>query len=65
MRDMAMYLKVVGDANDGAHARIPNLVWWSWNPNSGDTGGLVDDGWVNVLLCCLKGLGTPNEKARL
>jgi hypothetical protein len=21
----------------------------SWNPNSGDTGGLVDDGWVNVL----------------
>lgn len=47
---MAKYLK-----NDPAtyafpHAPIQNLFWWSWNPNSGDTGGLVQDDWLTVLL---------------
>lgn len=23
-------------------------VWWSWNPNSGDTGGILKDDWVTV-----------------
>lgn len=23
-------------------------IWWSWNPNSGDTGGILKDDWVTV-----------------
>ena len=23
--------------------------WWAWQANSGDTGGLVDGGWVNIV----------------
>jgi endoglucanase len=23
-------------------------TYWSWNPNSGDTGGILDDQWMNV-----------------
>ncbi len=23
-------------------------AWWSWNPNSGDTGGILEDDWVTV-----------------
>lgn len=23
-------------------------IWWSWNPNSGDTGGILRDDWVTV-----------------
>ncbi len=30
------------------HANMPNLFWWDWNANSGDTGGLVDNTWVTV-----------------
>ena len=48
LSDMAKYLK-----NDPAtyafpHAPIQNLIWWSWNPNSGDTGGLVQNDWLTV-----------------
>lgn len=24
-------------------------TYWCWNPNSGDTGGLLDDQWVNIV----------------
>ena len=23
-------------------------TWWSWNPNSGDTGGILQDDWTTV-----------------
>lgn len=43
------------------HANMPNLYWWDWNANSGDTGGLVDNDWLTVswrpqwpCLLCLK-----------
>lgn len=26
----------------------PSWTWWSWNPNSGDTGGILQDDWVHV-----------------
>ncbi|MEM1275289.1 MAG: cellulase family glycosylhydrolase [Pseudomonadota bacterium] len=26
----------------------PSFAWWSWNPNSGDTGGYVLDDWTTV-----------------
>ncbi|BBL76354.1 glycoside hydrolase family 5 protein [Methylomagnum ishizawai] len=27
---------------------IQHLFYWSWNPNSGDTGGILQDDWRNV-----------------
>jgi chitinase len=24
-------------------------TWWSWNPNSGDTGGILSDDWTTVI----------------
>jgi aryl-phospho-beta-D-glucosidase BglC (GH1 family)/cellulase/cellobiase CelA1 len=27
----------------------PSWTWWSWNPNSGDTGGILADDWETVL----------------
>lgn len=27
----------------------PGWTWWSWNPNSGDTGGILADDWQTVL----------------
>lgn len=29
--------------------QIPDIAYWDYNANSGDTGGIVDDSWVNVL----------------
>ncbi|NGM19322.1 cellulase family glycosylhydrolase [Roseomonas stagni] len=26
-----------------------SYAWWSWNPNSGDTGGILADDWTTVL----------------
>ncbi|WP_439550749.1 Calx-beta domain-containing protein [Falsiroseomonas sp.] len=26
-----------------------SFAWWSWNPNSGDTGGILADDWKTVL----------------
>jgi endoglucanase len=32
------------------HAEIgPSFAWWSWNPNSSDTGGILADDWRTVL----------------
>ena len=28
----------------------PSWTYWSWNPNSGDTGGLLNDDWTTVNL---------------
>ena len=27
----------------------PSWTWWSWNPNSGDTGGILANDWTTVL----------------
>ena len=32
-----------------SRVQVPNIAYWDYNANSGDTGGLVDDSWVNVL----------------
>ena len=32
----------------GAGQQGPSWTWWSWNPNSGDTGGILQDDWLNV-----------------
>ncbi len=39
--------------NDGQSDIAPgqsgmSWSWWSWNPNSGDTGGILEDDWVSI-----------------
>ena len=48
MKDLARYLNNRGSAKDGKHNPIHNWFYWSWNANSGDTGGIVDDSWVSI-----------------
>ncbi|ODU00866.1 MAG: hypothetical protein ABS79_02645 [Planctomycetes bacterium SCN 63-9] len=49
---MVSYLK--GDldgngTNDLAAGQFgPSWTWWSWNPNSGDTGGILQNDWTTV-----------------
>ncbi|CAL5222763.1 g5175 [Coccomyxa viridis] len=31
------------------HANLPHLFWWDWNPNSGDTGGIVENDWLTII----------------
>jgi chitinase len=44
-----------GDFNGDGTSDIPagdegmSWTWWSWNPNSGDTGGILADDWTTVL----------------
>ena len=48
MQDFAKYLNNTGAAVDGKHHAIKNWFYWSWNPNSSDTGGLVGDNWLDI-----------------
>jgi hypothetical protein len=41
MNIFARYLLNQGDAADGKHNPIVDWIWWAWNDNSGDTGGVV------------------------
>lgn len=49
MKDMAAYFNNTGTMADGKHEAIPNWFYWSWNANSGDTGGIVEDDWVRII----------------
>ena len=43
-----------GDLNGDGNSDLspgqqgPSWTWWSWNPNSGDTGGILQDDWISV-----------------
>ena len=37
-----------GVADISATNQGPSWTWWSWNPNSSDTGGILDDDWQTV-----------------
>ncbi len=43
-----------GDLDGDGVSDIPagqagmSWAWWSWNPNSGDTGGILEDDWITV-----------------
>lgn len=45
---------LAGDYNGDGVRDMPageqgaNWTWWSWNPNSGDTGGILKDDWTSV-----------------
>jgi aryl-phospho-beta-D-glucosidase BglC (GH1 family) len=48
MTDLSLYLRNVDAGNDGKHRTIRNWFYWSWNADSGDTGGLVQNDWVTL-----------------
>ena len=52
MVDMGTYMRNEGAAVDGRHSHMQNLCWWSWNPNSWDTGGIMMNDWLTVSQCC-------------
>ncbi|MDP1880662.1 MAG: cellulase family glycosylhydrolase [Parachlamydiaceae bacterium] len=49
LNDLAKYFNNTGELADGKHQPITNWFYWSWNPNSGDTGGLVEDNWKDIV----------------
>ncbi|MBA2727273.1 MAG: cellulase family glycosylhydrolase [Parachlamydiaceae bacterium] len=49
LEDIAKYLNNSGAGADGKHRAIKNWFYWSWNANSGDTGGIVEDNWLNII----------------
>ena len=58
--DLATYLNNTGAAADGRHIKLGDWIYWDWNPDSQDTGGLVDDGWNGIVwskIEFLQGLG--------
>lgn len=48
MNDMAKYFQLSGAGNDGRHRAIPHWFFWCWNANSGDTGGLIAENWLDI-----------------
>lgn len=48
LRDFALWLNNYAEGGDNEHNAIKSWFYWSWNANSGDTGGLVDDTWRNL-----------------
>ena len=44
MEDLAHYLMT----DDFWHAAVAGWMWWAWNPNSIDTGGIVSCTWLHV-----------------
>ncbi|KAG1661491.1 hypothetical protein FOA52_010206 [Chlamydomonas sp. UWO 241] len=49
MESFKSYLLNTGDGNDGRHNAIPHMLYWCWNSNSIDTGGLVDSTEYNLV----------------
>jgi hypothetical protein len=49
MRDIAKYFTLTDGGNDGKHTAVNSWFYWSWNANSGDTGGIVTDNWRDIV----------------
>lgn len=49
LNDFASYLNNAGPGATGAHNAIGNWMYWSFNANSADTGGLVDDSFRDLM----------------
>jgi len=49
MNSLKDYMMNVGEAHDKVHHKVRNWFWWSWNANSGDTGGIVGSDWQSIL----------------
>lgn len=58
LNDFAAYLNNEGGGRTDAHNAIGSWAYWSFNPTSWDTGGIVDDSWQNLLWTKLRFLRT-------
>jgi endoglucanase len=65
---LTMYLggDLDGDGTDDLAAGDQGISWtyWSWNPNSGDTGGILADDWLTPIdekVASLSGIQFPRE----
>lgn len=47
-KSFANYMNNNNDAVDGLHDSINNWFYWDYNPNSGDTGGIVGNDWKTI-----------------
>lgn len=45
---MTAYLHNTGESATGDHNAVVSWIFWSWNPSSSDTGGLVGTNWLSV-----------------
>ncbi len=54
-QQITKYLAGTSPGNAG-HGGM-SWTWWSWNPDSGDTGGILEDDWQTVDQNKLQGLG--------
>lgn len=48
MNDIVRYFNLENDGIDQKHEQIASWFYWSWNANSGDTGGIVQDNWKDI-----------------
>ena len=47
--DLIPYIQNTGQGVDGGHNAFAGSVWWAWNNNALDTGGLVGSDWTTIL----------------
>jgi len=47
-QQITAYLANTSSSSTVAHAQGIGWTWWSWNPNSGDTGGILQSDWTTV-----------------
>ena len=49
-KDLLWMNKLAGYLNAGQENGNAGIswLWWSWNPNSGDTGGILQNDWISV-----------------
>ena len=45
LKDFADFINARGDARDYNDVPVNGWLWWAWNENSGDTGGIVHNMW--------------------
>lgn len=65
LKTFQAYLLNEGEGNDNKHAPIRNWFWWSWNANSGDTGGLVGDDWMSIQWAKINALNKIGLKGQI
>src|SRR5206468_1577680 len=46
--DRKWFQTLITYLRDSSRTSAINWAYWSWNPDSGDTGGLLHDDWVTV-----------------
>src|SRR5262249_36158051 len=55
-QQITQYLGDTSSSAGSAGRAGMSWTWWSWNPNSGDTGGIVQDDWQTVNQNKVQGL---------